>query len=650
MKIVKIIMASVSVAILFASCQKNVEEIVPVQEKAQLTTITCAFPSMTDQNGTKVSLDATGKTGWEAGDKIVIYGKRNHADTDDDPLSDKVIHTLTASEVSDPSVAVFSVDLSGLTPDPAGNHPYNAVYPADESDDYLPFYSPWGASGRARFTDTNKHLLAGWIDSGIMTLKNVCAAIVFTVSGDFDTYYFSGFNQTETVGYGQYLVEFNNSDNVPEDEQYYKKPGEDWGCKNPLTTISGPVVSDGTTLNHIYFPNEVNLPNGFTITFAKSGKKLKTITSGKALTLSHDHMISLGLLPSEKMKDYSVFTPAQLASAYDLGGTSAGTANCYVVSEYGSTNDDKMFKFKAVRGNDASSSLDDAVSAEVLWETYNDASTVTAKTIIELVDYVAPYVYFKTPSSLHAGNAVIAVKNSEGTILWSWHIWAPETDYTYGTYGIASVNMMSRNLGALVDAGDGSVKAHGLHYQWGRKDPFVGQGNHGSSNFAKVAGVGKTNRDSAFTSEVELAANPTVFAAVKAGWYTGDFTAFWGADKTVFDPCPPGWKVPYKDDNQTKLFTSDITAISGWDYQPVADKYYAQIGSTKFPISGYIYYNGNLDGRENKFRVWSSKSRVNSSSVVVGSWLQIDNSSGTATVTRTDERAAYGCSVRCVAE
>lgn len=650
MKIVKVFVASVSVAILAVSCQKNVEEIAPVQEKAQLTTITCAFPSMTDQNGTKVSLDASGNTGWQEGDKIVIYGKRNHDDVEDHPELDKVIHTLTASEVSDPSVAVFSVDLSGLTPDPAGNHPYNAVYPADESDDYLPFYSPWGASGRARFKDTNKHLLAGWIDGGVMTLKNVCAAIVFTVSGDFDTYYFTGYDETETVGYGQYLVEFNNSEDKPEAEQYYKKPGEEWGCKNPLTIISGPVVSDGTTLNHIYFPNEVSLPKGFTITFAKGGKKLKTITSGKALTLSHDHMISLGLLPSEKMKDYSVFTPAQLASAYDLGGTSAGTANCYVVSEYGDTNDNKMFKFKAVKGNDAGTSVGDVVSAEVLWETYNDNSTVTAKSIIELVDYIAPYVYFKTPSSLHAGNAVIAVKDSEGTILWSWHIWAPETDYTYDTYGISSVNMMSRNLGALIDAGDGSVKAHGLFYQWGRKDPFVGQGAHGSSSFAKVAGVGKTNRDSAFTSEAELAANPTVYGAVKPGWYTGDFTAFWGNTKTIYDPCPPGWKVPYKDDDQTKLFTSDITAISGWDYQPVADKYYAQIGSTKFPICGYIYYNGNIDGRENKFRVWSSKSRVNSSTVVVGSWLQIDNSSGTATVTRTDERASYGCTVRCIAE
>lgn len=633
MKKVMIYLASLCVAAMAISCEKTVEINQFAEEGTpHLTTLTCEFPTMTDQYGTKVTLDAGGHTGWEAGDKIVIYGKRE---------SGSVVHELTASEVTDPKKAVFDVDLSGLEADPDGVYSYNAAYPADDWG----FYSDWYSSGRAKFFETNQILLAGYVNGGSVYLENLCAAITFQVSGDFDSYYFSGYNETETVGYGQYLVELNNKGNDGTDI-YLKKPGDSYGTKDALTTITGPVVDDG--LNYIFIPNEVNLADGFTITLAKSGKKLKTITSGAPLTLTHGHMINLGLLPSDKMKNYSIFSSSEKAMAEDLGDPE--TANCYIVSEYGDTNNDKMFKFKAVKGND-SESVGDVASVEVLWETYNDNNTVTAKTIIEKVDFDAPYVYFKTPASLHAGNAVIAAKDSGGNILWSWHIWAPATNISSGTYGISTVNMMDRNLGALKVAGDGDVTSHGMLYQWGRKDPFVGQAAYGSSNFAKISGVGKTNRDSAFTSEAEVAANPTVYAAVKAGWYDGDFTAFWGVSKTKYDPCPPGWKVPYKDDDQTKLFTSDITAIAGWAYDATADHYVATIGSTYFPISGYIYYNGNLDGREAKFRVWSSYSRVNSSSVVVGGWLQIDKSSDTeATVKRTDERAAYGCSVRCCAE
>lgn len=658
MKNVKLFIASVCFTVLASACVKNLAEGPVIQSQdnsCNLTTITCEFPSMTDQNGTKVSLTEAGETGWQEGDKIVIYGKRRNA-SPDHPELDKVIHTLTAVEVTDPTKAVFTVDLSGLEADPAGIHPYNAMYPADETDEYLPFYSEWGSSGRTRFKDTNKMLMAGYLDGGVMSLQNLCAAITFKVSGDFDTYYFSGYAGTETVGYGQYLVELNNTENPG--GVYNKKPGEEWGTKNPLTTISGPVNGNGTALNYIFIPIEANLTSGFSIVFAKSGEKVKMISTQTPLSLDRAEMVNLGLLPSDKIKDYELIPASEKATATDLSAGIAPykSANCYVVSAAGTTNDNKVFKFPTVKGNTfikdntAGTSVGSVVSAEVLWETWNTSTTPTAKSIIKDVEYKDGFVYFKTPASLHDGNALIAAKDSGGNILWSWHIWVPDTDYTYDKYGIAEVNMMSRNLGALIDAGDGDVRAHGLLYQWGRKDPFVGQGAHGSSDFAKVAGVGKTNTDSAFTSEDDLAANPTVYAAVKDGWYSGDFTAFWGTSKTVYDPCPPGWKVPYKDDDQTKLFTSDITVIVGWDYQPVADKYYAQIGSTKFPISGYIYYNGNFDGRENKFRVWSSKARVNSSSVVVGSWLQIDNSAGTATVARTDERAAYGCSVRCVAE
>lgn len=87
------------------------------------------------------------------------------------------------------------------------------------------------------------------------------------------------------------------------------------------------------------------------------------------------------------------------------------------------------------------------------------------------------------------GNAVIAARNAEGTIIWSWHIWvnneAPAqlsnavkyTTYSWNSSGINTsvrvpgYSFMSCNLGA-VSTSPGNIGTFGMYYQWGRKDPF----------------------------------------------------------------------------------------------------------------------------------------------------------------------------------
>ena len=90
------------------------------------------------------------------------------------------------------------------------------------------------------------------------------------------------------------------------------------------------------------------------------------------------------------------------------------------------------------------------------------------------------------------GNAVIAGYDSNGTILWSWHIWVnnsspaqlsravPYTTYQWDKTGIHTElprvkrqSVMTCNLGALADEpGNNPQNTYGLWYQWGRKDPF----------------------------------------------------------------------------------------------------------------------------------------------------------------------------------
>ena len=187
----------------------------------------------------------------------------------------------------------------------------------------------------------------------------------------------------------------------------------------------------------------------------------------------------------------------------DFAGTedlsSAGTANCYLAKKVNT-----WYKFKAtVRGNGAATAAlisptgsalaanaaISPASAELVWETNGHGK------IIQGVILKDGYVYFKTGPTTE-GNAVIAVKDRSGNVLWSWHIWkthfnlAEMPTQTYKTNPRSGMNgtiysdvlpakrilvMMECDLGAASNAATNNnevVKTFGLYYQFGRKDPF----------------------------------------------------------------------------------------------------------------------------------------------------------------------------------
>lgn len=68
------------------------------------------------------------------------------------------------------------------------------------------------------------------------------------------------------------------------------------------------------------------------------------------------------------------------------------------------------------------------------------------------------------------GNALVAIRDTEGTILWSFHLWISPVEtvlYPNGYY------VLDRNLGARSNT-KGEISSWGLYYQWGRKDPMPG--------------------------------------------------------------------------------------------------------------------------------------------------------------------------------
>lgn len=206
------------------------------------------------------------------------------------------------------------------------------------------------------------------------------------------------------------------------------------------------------------------------------------------------------------------------------------------------------------------------------------------------------------------GNAVVAAysgPSQTGNILWSWHIWvtdykpnaSPATGGAIHSYGSNGFTWMDRNLGAThaytsppSSADDPNIgNSYGLIYQWGRKDPFPGCDGKSSNTVIplyKADGVTRLNLnlEKAGDSDVGYSAtavtvktaieNPLVFYCKGGVGSTSTWTTvslnnatWWGADgrKTVFDPCPAGWRVPYsKNGNRAYAGLSKVKNPSNW--------------------------------------------------------------------------------------
>lgn len=154
-----------------------------------------------------------------------------------------------------------------------------------------------------------------------------------------------------------------------------------------------------------------------------------------------------------------------------------GRANCYIAGT------STECKFDAsVKGNgeiDGNSqyiyhfgvAITDAAYADLVWEATFDGDKTRSCKVIDGSPIYSPEekcIYFNTGSI--EGNAMIAVCDKAGSILWSWHIWV--TDDEISLSAANGYVWQDRNLGATSKL-PGEVDNRGLLYQWGRKDPFL---------------------------------------------------------------------------------------------------------------------------------------------------------------------------------
>lgn len=208
------------------------------------------------------------------------------------------------------------------------------------------------------------------------------------------------------------------------------------------------------------------------------------------------------------------------------------------------------------------------------------------------------------PLSGKRGNAVIALRSVlTGTpVVWSFHIWVSEiNDVACSTSSMGSYSLLDRNIGAT--STDGTLNSFGVNYQWGRKDPFprllVAQGGTSVEGDA----LKTAERTSSVTLNYSIQ-NPdtrvTYTSASGAKWLPTSVNGLWGyagvhgsssdalkvksTVKTVYDPCPAGYKVP------ALGYLSTIGELNTKSNAVAGKGYNMSTGTSTifFPYSGYV--------------------------------------------------------------
>ena len=333
------------------------------------------------------------------------------------------------------------------------------------------------------------------------------------------------------------------------------------------------------------------------------------------------------------------FTTEKLNMANVKNLAEEGTANCYIVSESG------IYKFPAVKGN-SNESVGEVASAEVLWESFGTSVTPKVGELVESASYKEGQILISVASSYKEGNAVVAAKDASGTILWSWHIWLTDQPAEQVYYNNAGT-MMDRNLGAT-SATPGDVGALGLLYQWGRKDPFLGSSSISSETEAKSTKSWPSPVSSS-TSEGNLeyvTNNPMTFitgsSSTKYDWhYSSRNNDLWKSSKTIYDPCPAGWRVPDGGDDGvwSKAYGSP-SSLYDYPYNSVSKGIYFL--DFWYPASGRRNYDHKTLSLVGYYGIYWSATPSDSRAYCLS--FDLDGSLYMADY----EERAFGLSVRCL--
>lgn len=357
----------------------------------------------------------------------------------------------------------------------------------------------------------------------------------------------------------------------------------------------------------------------------------------------------------------------------------AGMANCYVVSE-----GRKCYTFDASHRPDGSPLA--TAKVKLLWD--------SESYIVQNINFVDGKAEFyieseePTTSRVVNVNAVLAAYDSSDKIIWSWHLWIVNDNPLKAVADPKSgVTFMDRNLGAYKGNNSASQdhsavhSAYGLYYQWGRKDPFArpyaydASGADDETLYGSSAGYiySTTKEVSSSVGTVEYAtANPMAYITNAAcieengngigDWMYSANDKLWNDEaKSLYDPCPYGWRVPRASELATLTFASDNTSDLdtarkqyGWYLENASERYFFSGCGYRRYTDGKIQnvnysdvYPYNPEPWEGHY--WSSTANSDGSAVSLYFDLITTRSLSHYAANKASRRA-NGMQVRCIKE
>jgi hypothetical protein len=270
-----------------------------------------------------------------------------------------------------------------------------------------------------------------------------------------------------------------------------------------------------------------------------------------------------------------------VVNAVDLSAN--GTSNSYIITASG----DYSFDATTV-GNGAVGVVDAAfhttdakiapVSAGLVWQSYWDATNSKGLISNVALNEDGTKVVFTIPNPIVYGNALVAVYDAAGAILWSWHIWIPDYEIK-SIHSKSGYEVMNINIGAVTNE-PGDARSYGLLYQWGRKDPLTssptptgdantvgypiydGQGNQLTIGYSSWSDTQSNTLPYSIQNPTICLSNYSQYSSSRDWLKAGtSIDALWGNPegnyrdtetntypnkgvKTIYDPCPVGWRVP----------------------------------------------------------------------------------------------------------
>ena len=390
-----------------------------------------------------------------------------------------------------------------------------------------------------------------------------------------------------------------------------------------------------TTQEAVPFKVEYSVDNGTTWTNTKPdwltnapayvdgamSSETNITTSGQT-AVTHSHAANL--------RDRTAVTDYDL-SRYNVNGEKIGgasTANCYVLHGpgtyripcvYGNTL--KLGQYNGYAVDDQNKSgqgkafvdysgtrIDESnykftpFSADVVWQ--SASGVITNAAVTPGSDGMSYVTFTVNKTNLQQGNAVIAARNSSGTVMWSWHLWitdatltSPYNDFltqnlgwvsssdSYNHYPARSVQLRIKQTNELSDAEpvditvnqtEGNVDIDPsagscLYYQWGRKDPFRESDIEENSEL-----ITEQNQAPLYWSIRNPSRPSLYYYSYRSGWITYSDTYDWTSDhynvlwnsrystqqvitpveKSVYDPCPYGFRAPRGKKTYEEMFSS----------------------------------------------------------------------------------------------